>query len=192
VTGIRRIAGTIAAASAAAIVVVGTVAAHGAGTGLYPDRPTTWPGGSVAVRGDVPSTGPIELVLVDGTGSTGGVLVARIEDAPNGHFDVIVTVPTDLEPGSWSLEARAAGMPATTTVLELTAAPPPDVFEDEGPVAEADAGPVQSQRSSPTIPAVPSPMPTTETDVVPFVAAALAALALAVLVRRTGRSAPAR
>jgi len=181
-----RALGTIAVASAAAIVVSGPVAAHSGEWGVFLDAAQSSPGGSLNLRGDLPSTGPIQIVLVGADGR--GLLLATVDDAPNGHFEMVVTFPS-VAPGVWAVEARAEGMQPIRTNIELLPAPPP------GPDEEA---PASQQASVPPFAASPlAPLPTPATgaggvDVVPFAAAGLAVLALAVLLVRTRRSTAAR
>jgi hypothetical protein len=180
----------IAAAVAAAIMLGSPVAAHGSETGLYLDRPSSWPGGSLIVRGDVPSTGPIELVLADTSGRSSDVLVARIDDAPNGHFEIVATMPNGVRPGSWSFEARAVGMPSVATHLELTPVAGPD--EGDGSAADGAVAATEAPAATPTIAPRPTALTTPDVDVVPVVAAALAIMALVALGRWTRCAAPTR
>lgn len=182
----------IAAAVAAAIMLGSPVAAHGSETGLYLDRPSSWPGGSLIVRGDVPSTGPIELVLADTSGRSSDVLVARIDDAPNGHFEIVATMPNGVRPGSWSFEARAVGMPSVATHLELTAAPVAGPDEGDGSAADGAVAATEAPAATPTIAPRPTALTTPDVDVVPVVAAALAIVALVALGRWTRGAAPTR
>jgi hypothetical protein len=146
-------------------------------------------GSSVHLRGDVPSTGPIQIVLV-GADPT-GLLLATIDDAPNGHFETIVTFPPDVSPGTWAVEARADGMSPARTNVELLPAPPPGPDDQEGS-GSAAAPPAPSQATSPLAP-LPNPSTASaEVDIVPLVAAGLAVVALVVLFRRTRRPDPSR
>jgi hypothetical protein len=89
----------------------------------------------------------------------------------------------------WAVEARADGMEPARTNIELLPAPPP------GPDDEASA---LSQMSAPPLAASPlAPLPSPASagagvDLVPFAAAGLAAVALAILLLRTRRSTAAR
>jgi MYXO-CTERM domain-containing protein len=182
-----RALGTIVAALAAAIVMTGSATGHSGEWGIFPDSPTSWPGAGLRVRGDLPSTGPIDLVIV----SPGlAAPLATIDDAPNGHFETTVTVPPALTPGAWEIQARASGMEVVRATLTLVAAPPPGEDDDE-----TEAYPTGAPRASvgsesgSTVGDVSSPLltPSAETDLVPLAAAGLAVLALAALVRRTRR-----
>jgi hypothetical protein len=124
------------------------------------------------------------LVGADAT----GLLLATIDDAPNGHFERVVTFPPDVVPGTWTLEARADGMTPARATLELLPAPPPGPDDQADPVASAAAPPGATSALAP----LPNPSSSAEVDVVPIVAAALAVLALAVLLVRTRRSTAAR
>ena len=142
------------------------------------------------MRGDVPSTGPIELVLVGPDAAT--VLVATIDDAANGHFETTVTVPVDSAPGAWSVEARAAGMDAVRAPLALLAPPPPGEEEeaqtDPSGIPRASVGPAFSGATTALAPSAPPD----GIDLVPFVAAGLAVGALGLLVRRSRRPSASR
>ena len=185
-----RALGSIAAAFAAAIVVSGLVAAHSGEWGVFLDTPRSWPGASVHLRGDLPSTGPIRIVLV-GADPT-GLLLATIDDLPNGHFETVVTFPLDVAPGPWAVEARADGMTPTRANVELLPAPPPGPDEQEGSVGSAAAPPAPSLATSPLAQPPNSSTSSGEADLVPLVAAGLAVAALVVLFRRTRRSTAAR
>jgi hypothetical protein len=182
-----RALGSIAAAFAAAIVVSGPVGAHSGEWGVFLDTPRSSPGASVHIRGDLPSTGPIQIVLV-GADPT-GLLLATIDDAPNGHFETIVTYPPDVAPGVWAVEARADGMTPARATVELLPAPPPGPDDQQDPVASAAVSAAAPPGA--TSPLAPLPNPSSsavEADIVPIVAAGLAVVALVVLFRRTRRS----
>jgi hypothetical protein len=182
-----RALGSIVAALAAAIVVSGPVIAHSGEWGVFLDGPRSWPGASVHLRGDLPSTGPIQIVLV-GADAT-GLLLSTIDDAPNGHFETIVTFPRDVTPGVWAVEARADGMSPARANVELLPAPPPGP-DDQAPQMVSAAAP--SGAKSPLAP-LPSPSSSAvESDIVPLAAAGLAVAALVILFRRTRRSTAVR
>jgi hypothetical protein len=185
-----RALGSIAAAFAAAIVLSGPVVAHSGEWGVFLDSPRSWPGASVHLRGDLPSTGPIQIVLV-GADPT-GLLLATIDDAPNGHFETIVTFPPNVAPGVWAVEARADGMTPTRANVELLPAAPPGPDDQADPMDSAVAPPAPPPATSPLAP-LPNPSsPGAEADVVPIVAAGLAIVALVLLFRRTRRSTAVR
>jgi hypothetical protein len=179
-TRIRRVLAAIAAASAAAIVVPGLITAHSGEYGLFVDPLSSWPGGAVTVRGDLSSTGPIDLVLAESGGPE--LLVLTIEDAPNGHFEHTVTIPPSATPGDWSLEARAAGMPTVAVRLPLAAPPPPD---DGGAIASPAPPAVADRSPMPRVEAPAAEATGTGLDPVPVLALGSAAAALALLYRRT-------
>jgi hypothetical protein len=185
-----RALGSIAAAFAAAIVVSGPVGAHSGEWGLFFDTAQSTAGGSVHLRGDLPSTGPIQIVLV-GADPT-GLLLETIDDAPNGHFETVVTFPRDVAPGTWAVEARADGMSPARATVELLPAAPPGPGDQAGPVGSAVAPPAPPLATSPLAP-LPNPSTASaDADIVPIVAAALAVLALGVLLIRTRRSTAVR
>lgn len=99
-----RTLGVIAVALAAAIAVTTPAHAHGGEDGLVIEPAATSQGGAVTVRGDLPTTSSIVLVLESSTGE--GVTVARVEDPQQGHFDTVVTVPPTVAAGTWHLQAR--------------------------------------------------------------------------------------
>jgi hypothetical protein len=185
-----RALGSIAAAFAAAIVVSAPVAAHSGEWGLFPDTDRSTLGNSVHLRGDLPSTGPIQIVLV-GADPT-GLLLATIDDAPNGHFETVVTFPADVAPGVWAVEARAEGMSPARATLELLPAPPPGADDQADPVGSAEAPAAPPLANSPLAP-LPNPSTASaEGDIVPVVAATLAVFGLAVLLVRTRRATATR
>jgi hypothetical protein len=184
---ILRALSAIAAATAAAISISGAVAAHSGEWGVFLDAPRSAPGGSLHLRGDLPSTGPIQIVLV-GADAT-GLLLATIDDAPNGHFETVVTFPSTVAPGVWAVEARADGMQSARTNIELLAAPPPGPDGEASAVSPASATPLVVSPLEP----LPSPASSAaDIDPVPFAAAGLAVVALAILLLRTRRLGPSR
>jgi hypothetical protein len=190
----HRALGPIAAATAAAILIcgllVGPIAAHSGEWGIFPDQPRSWPGAGLHVRGDVPSTGPIDLVMV-GPGST-AVIVATVDDAPNGHFETTITVPAGMSLGAWSIEARAPGMAAASAPVELVAPPPPGEDEGEGPAASLPNAVASLGSAGAPVTDRPVNAANLDIDLVPLAAAALAVSALALLIRRTRRPDPSR
>jgi hypothetical protein len=182
-----RALGTIAAATAAAISISGPVAAHSGEWGVFLDAPKSSPGSSLHLRGDLPSTGPIQIVLVGAESS--GVLLTTVDDAPNGHFETFITFPDGLVPGVWAVEARAAGMQPVRASVELLPVPPP------GPQDEATAATGMTASPLPASPLAPLPNPASkppDLDLVPFAVAGLAVAGLAVLLLRTRRSTATR
>lgn len=182
---------TIAAASAAAIGISAPVHAHDGEWGIFLDTPQSWPGGTVHLRGDLPTTGPVDLVLV---GPTTTPLVT-IDDAPNGHFETTVTFPPDAALGGWTVEARAPGMTSMQVPVVLLAPPPPGQDDEEAEpyptgVPRASIGP--GFGSVPPAVALTVPSPAGETDLVPVASAGLALAALLILIARTRRIDPSR
>jgi hypothetical protein len=185
-----RALGTIAAAVAAAIVVSAPVLAHSGEWGIFLDPAQSTPGGSVHLRGDVASTGPIQIVLVGADAS--GLVLGTIDDAPNGHFQTVVTFPPDVAPGIWAVEARADGMTPARIDVELSPAPPPGPDDRDDPMASPVLAPARPVVGSPLAP-VPDPDTSPAgVDLVPIAAAALAVVGLALLLVRTRRSTAAR
>ncbi|HET7802234.1 MAG TPA: hypothetical protein VFL38_17560 [Humibacillus xanthopallidus] len=130
--------GAVVVALAVAVAGCPAVGAHGGEDALVLQPPVTTPGGVVGVRGDLPTTNSIRLVLVGvGQGDQGEVTLARLEDPPQGHFETAVTVPTTAAPGTWHVEAQTAGG-AVLAESELTvlAASPSAARDDRAePVA---------------------------------------------------------
>ena len=179
---------TNAAAIAAAFVVAGNVAAHGGEMGLFIDPATAAPGAVIGVRGDLPTTDPVDLVLVDSAGTE--VALARVEDPPNGHFDIQVTLPGDLPPGQWTMIARAPGMtPIASPMTIIGGAATGSEVASAAPDAAASAAP---GAASPPAAVGPTADPAADgtIDPVPFASIALAVAALTLLfVRTRGRRA---
>jgi hypothetical protein len=145
------------------------------------------PGGSLHLRGDLPSTGPIQIVLVGA--DTTGLLLATVDDAPNGHFETVVTFPNTVTPGVWAVEARADGMLPVRATIELLPAPPLAPDDEAAAVSPLSAPPLAASPLAP----VPNPASAAAgVDLVPMAAAGLAVVALAILLLRTRRSTAAR
>ncbi len=123
---LRRALVTVATALAAAVVTLPVVAApasaHAGEKALLVEPQSTWPGGTVMVRGDLPVTSDVNLLLVDAAGRM--TPVARVDDPPSGHFDVPVTVPASTRLGAWSIVAVAGGDALGRVALTVGAAPP--------------------------------------------------------------------
>jgi hypothetical protein len=184
---VLRAVGAIAAASAAAIAASGPVAAHSGEWGVFLDAVQSTPGGSLHLRGDLPSTGPIQIVLVGADAA--GLPLATVDDAPNGHFETVVTFPSTVAPGVWAVEARADGMQPARASIELLPAPPPGPDEEASALSPESAPPLAASPLAP----LPSPASSAAgVDPVPFAAAGLAAVALAALLLRTRRPDPSR
>ena len=99
--------------------------AHDGDAGLVVEPASTSPGGSVTVRGDLPTTSDLDLVLVGPTGRK--VPVGRVTDPPNGHFEVAVTVPSAAAAGTWTVEAVSGGEHLVSASLAVSGAAPADV-----------------------------------------------------------------
>ena len=127
-TGALRTLGAIAVAQAAANALTTPAHAHGGEDGLVVEPAATSQGGAVSVRGDLPTTSSIVLVLESSTGK--GVTVARVEDPQQGHFDAVVTVPPTVAPGTWHLQARVGGTVLAERELVVSEAGPPGADDD--------------------------------------------------------------
>jgi hypothetical protein len=99
------------AAVAVTLVATTTLAApalaHGGEEDLVIEPRTASPGGPVSVRGDLPTTSSISLVLVGSHGKR--LRLASVDDPAEGHFEVVVTIPAGVPPGTWRLQAFAGG-----------------------------------------------------------------------------------
>jgi hypothetical protein len=179
----------IAVASAAAIMSQATtVLGHGGATSLVVN-PRTWVGGSVTVRGDLPTTDSVEALLVDSAGTE--VSLGSVTDPPNGHFEAVFALPTDIAPGSWILEARATGMaPVRATLLVDAARPAWEVDQEAEPypggAPRAVVDPGFGGRATDAATRSSSPL-MSDVDVVPLAAVGLALTGLAVLLLRIRR-----
>lgn len=178
-----------AAAIAAALLVCATVFAHGGETFLIAEPTLAPPGGGVGVRADLPTSGPVRLLLAgtDGTRREVGV----VEQTDQGHFAVFIQIPTDLPTGKWMLLAEADGRAIASTAIDVAGTPLGEETGGQGPRDEDDpllvALPSGWRASRP--PETTGPGIVTQTgeqsDLVPFVSLAAAVIALALLVART-------
>jgi hypothetical protein len=123
---LTRVLVTVATALAAAVVTLPALAppasAHAGEEALLVEPQSTWPGGTVMVRGDLSVTSDVHLLLVDAAGRM--TPVGRVDDPPGGHFDVPVTVPPATRLGAWSIVAVAGGDAVGRVALSVGAAPP--------------------------------------------------------------------
>jgi hypothetical protein len=117
-TGLQRRIGAIVVALATAIALPSPAQAHGGDEGLVVEPATTSPGGAVSVRGDLPTTSSIVLVLASPAGVS--LTLGRVEEPPEGHFETVVTVPPEATSGTWHLEARVAGTVLAESELTVT------------------------------------------------------------------------
>lgn len=144
--GALRTVGAIAVALAAAIALVPSAQAHGSEEGLVVEPAATSPGGAVTVRGDLPTTSSIVLVLESSAGRS--VTVARVEDPPQGHFDTLVTIPPTVAPGSWHLQARAGGTVLAERELLVSDAGSPAAEDDRAEPVMVPTGPESAALSA--------------------------------------------
>ncbi|TQM62604.1 hypothetical protein [Humibacillus xanthopallidus] len=162
-TGALRTLGAIAVALAAAIALTTSAHAHGGEDGLVVEPAATSQGGAVSVRGDLPTTSSIVLVLESSAGK--GVTLARVEDPPQGHFDTVVTIPPTVAPGTWHLQARVGATVLAERELVVSEAAPPGGDDDRAepvvvPTVAADAALSAIRPDAappPATPAEPSP-----------------------------------
>jgi hypothetical protein len=191
-SGVRRRILSSAAATAAALVVAASVAAHGGETFLHAEPARVQPGGVVGISADILTSGPVTLDLAGSDGSRREVGV--VEETTEGHFQVVVEMPSDLPVGVWTILAEADGVVYGSAVIEV-AGTPIDAGEGggQGPRDEDDALLVplpsgwMASRSGPPVTPAPSPVAGSGLDPVPIVSLAAALGALGLLVVRTRR-----
>jgi hypothetical protein len=188
---IRRRILSRAAASAAALVVSATVLAHGGETFINAEPAIVPPGGTVGVRADLLTSGPVGLTLAGADGSRREVGV--VEETVEGHFEVFFEVPPDLPAGPWTLLAEADDTVYGSTTIEVTGAAIGEEGGGQGPRDDHDRLLVplssgwQPSRSSPPATTVPPAALTNAVDLVPIVSLAAALGALGFLFVRTRR-----
>lgn len=186
--GALRTLGAIAAVLATAIALALPVHAHGGEEGLVVEPAATSPGGAVSVRGDLPTTSSIVLVLESSAGRS--VTVARVEDPPQGHFDTLVTVPPTVAPGAWHLQARVGGTVLAERELLVSAVGLPAPGDDRAepvvvPTGSASAALSAVRPDAASVVTRAAGPPDTSTPWWPYAAVALALLgAVAGLARR--------
>lgn len=143
--------------------VAGSAAAHGDDAGLVIEPSSVAAGGAVSVRGDLPTTNAIELVLVSVDGSELELL--SLPDTGAGHFEATIGVPAIATPGTWTVEARAAGMAPVSARLEIVAA-------DAEPASRNREDVVPVPPRTPAAPAVGPSAPVMVVGLTPGLAAA--------------------
>lgn len=183
---------TSAVASAAALVVAGSVLAHGGETSMNAEPALVQPGEAVAIRADLLTSGPVTLNLVGADGSRRNVAV--VEETNEGHFEVVVEMPPDVPIGVWTIVAEADGAVYGSTIVEVAGTPlgagegggqgPRD--EDDPLLVPLPSG-WQADRSTPPTTSSPSTPPGSAFDPVPFVSLAGALGALGILFIRARR-----
>ena len=125
-----------------AMVLAGIAAApvshgHGDEQALVLEPSTSWPGGTITIRGDVPTTSTLVLVLRSATGTR--ATLTTVEDPARGHFETVAAVPASAAPGIWSVVALAGVHEVGSAELAIAPAPPTGEQDDRAePVA---AGP---------------------------------------------------
>jgi hypothetical protein len=188
---IRSVRTTIssAAAVAAALLFCATVLAHGGETFMIAEPTLVQPGGGVGVRADLPTSGPVRLLLagIDGTRREVGV----VEQTDQGHFEVFIQVPADLPTGQWLLLAEADGRAIASTTIDVAGTPLGEEGGGQGLRDEDDpllvalpSGWRASRPPEATRPGIDNPTGE-QPDLVPFVSLAAAVIALGLLVART-------
>lgn len=182
----------IAVAVAAAITFPVQVLAHGEDQRLSVDPATVAAGGTITVRGDIESTGPIDLVLVT---SAAELALGTVEDAPEGHFEELLTVPASAPVGSWALEARVAGLDPVSAAMMVTAPGGEDGADQEAePIGRLPQGLVASPAAVAigSAPASPSPEDRGPAQAPIVLLLGVALLLLAVGIRRRRSATPVR
>ncbi|HEX6917676.1 MAG TPA: hypothetical protein VF140_06320 [Phycicoccus sp.] len=102
-----RLLAAVAVVVAATPAGVGPALAHGSEQGLAVEPAAAAPGGWISVRGDLPTTSSVTLVLVGPRGQRIGL--ASVDDPADGHFETGVLLPAAATPGSWRLQALSGG-----------------------------------------------------------------------------------
>ena len=114
--------------------------AHDDALRLVVEPTTTSPGGSVTVRGDLPTTSDLDLLLVEPSGRE--LSVGHVADPPNGHFEAVVTVPVTAVSGTWTIEATVRSEHLAGASLVVEAAPAPAVDDQGAPEQNGQDEPV--------------------------------------------------
>jgi len=131
----RRILSS-AAAIAAALVVCGSVLAHGGETFINAEPAIVPPGGGVGVRADLLTSGPVRLTLVGTDGSRREV--GTVDETTEGHFEVLIEVPRDLPAGHWTLLAESDDDVYGSTTIEVAGGLVGEEVGGQGPRDEDD------------------------------------------------------
>jgi hypothetical protein len=191
-----------AAASAAALVVVPSVLAHGDETVFVAEPAVVAPGDGLGVRADLLASGPIELSLIGADGTR--IVVDVVQETEEGHFERFVTVPPDLSAGHWTLVATTEGAPIASTTLEVAGGAAGADGGGQGPRDDDDGllAPLASdwRASRSGAPAAPpsgaagaeARVASSAVDLVPVVSFAVAIGALTLLAGRARGRAPTR
>lgn len=192
-----------AVATAAALLLSGPVLAHSGETFFVAEPAVVAPGAGVAVRADLPTSGPVRLSIVGVDGSVRELGV--VEETDEGHFEILLEIPADLPTGRWALRAHADGAEVASTTIDVAGAP--IAGEDDGEGGRDEEDPLlvplpsgwQASRSGPPAVTPAAANGQHPVDLVPLVVLGAAALALMVLVAQTrsrgpsgGRSDPPR
>ncbi|EWT01529.1 hypothetical protein N865_10180 [Intrasporangium oryzae NRRL B-24470] len=144
--GALRTLGAIAVALATAIALTTPADAHGGEEGMVVEPAATSAGAVVSVRGDLPTTSSIVLVLESSAGRT--VTLARVEDPPQGHFDTQVAVPATVTPGAWHLQARVGDTVLAERELLVSEAAQPPAGDDRAEPVVVPTGPASAALSA--------------------------------------------
>ena len=163
-------------ASIAAVLLVaaaaGAVAGHGgAATSMEIPAERVPPGSTLPLIGL--DFFPGEALQIRLTGPGGATDIGIVMAGPDGHFEAGLQVPADVPPGPYTVDAISQSGIIIRALVTIDPTAPPASYDPVFPTA--------AERS-----------PAPEVDLVPFAAAGLAVLALALLVLRTRRSAAAR
>jgi hypothetical protein len=188
----RRIGVALAMLAIWLVALAAAAQAHGGTATLQLPTPRINPGGTLELLGDMTGEGPVDLYLI-ASDSVVRSLGSANADA-DGHFQAFIALPRDLPTGSYAVTARSAIDQATSRLI-IDGIPVP--VGDEGQLPGRDdvfAGSGVEPQATP-IPALPvvdgtvlGDVGSSDMDLVPFVALALAIGALGLLVWRTRRS----
>lgn len=155
---LARLLAAVAVGLAVATAGATPALAHGGEEGLVVEPSAAPAGSAVSVRGDLPTTSPVQLVLVGPQAEP--VVLATVADPTDGHFEAVVTLPSAAAPGTWRLEARAGGAGGApfaeheVGILPGGGAPAEDARADRAePVAAPAGGALRPDAAAPRAPA---------------------------------------
>ena len=146
---LARLLAVVAVGLATATAGAAPALAHGGEQGLVVEPAAAPAGSPVSVRGDLPTTSSVDLVLVGPHAER--LVLASVADPADGHFETVVTLPPAAAPGSWQLQALAGGSPLAEQdvgILPAAGAAGEDTRSDRAePVAAPVAAPAAASSS---------------------------------------------
>ena len=96
-------------------VQVGVTAGHGGVATLQIGGERINPGGTVDVRGDMTTEGPVEISIV-AEGDVEGRALATIDADAEGQFQAFLIVPVDLPAGAYAVRAQSTAEQASAPI----------------------------------------------------------------------------